>query len=463
MKYETGISGAVIVSAHNGYRPFIGSVGVLHGRIETVAEGQIKSEECEVFIDADGKILMPGLVNGHCHGDMTMARGLGDDLTLLEQNHKFADTGWFYTLIQDEDRYYSRQLTYCEALLSGTTFIMENMYWGLGADSVRAMKEVGIRGALAEDVRVDFQKPDEFISEEALTDFINLCRENDLIPVLGGISEEDYETKRLKKIQAIAEIRGISITSHMAENTWRQDIVREKYGTSAIDYLHKNSLLGKKVIGSHEVYASAEEVFQLADTQTKVVNTPLCEMKIQDGIAPIPEMVRKGVTVCLGTDGAMWNNSNDIFREMKGMSLLHSLNSGVRSLKKTDILDMATRNGAKCFGLEKEYGTIEAGKKADFILIETKVPHMQPMLIGEKETVTSALVYNATGQDVTDVFVDGRHVVKNREIQTADVSVIMKKVQETSEKIAKHFLHKETETSMSLRSGKTGPKSAGCT
>ena len=163
MKYETGISGAVIVSAHNGYRPFIGSVGVLHGRIETVAEGQIKSEECEVFIDADGKILMPGLVNGHCHGDMTMARGLGDDLTLLEQNHKFADTGWFYTLIQDEDRYYSRQLTYCEALLSGTTFIMENMYWGLGADSVRAMKEVGIRGALAEDVRVDFQKPDEFI------------------------------------------------------------------------------------------------------------------------------------------------------------------------------------------------------------------------------------------------------------------------------------------------------------
>lgn len=435
MKYETGISGAVIVSAHNGYRPFTGSVGVSQGRIETVAEGQIKREECKVFIDADGKILMSGLVNGHCHGDMTLARGLGDDLTLLEQNHKFADTRWFYNLVDDEDRFYSRQLTYCEALLSGTTFIMENMYWGLGADSVRAMKEVGIRGALAEDVRIDFQRPDEFISEQALTDFMDLCKANALIPVLGGISEEDYETGRLKRIQAIAKKSGIPITGHLAENTWRQDIVREKYGTSAIEYLHKNRLLGENVIGSHGVYASEAEICWLADTKTKIVNTPLCEMKIQDGIAPIPRMVRKGVTVCLGSDGAMWNNSNDIFREMKGMSLLHSLNSGIRSLKKADILDMATINGAKCFGLEKEYGTIEAGKKADFILIETKVPHMQPMLTGEKETVTSAIVYNATGQDVTDVFVDGRQVVKNRQIQTVDVSAVMKKVQKASEKI----------------------------
>ena len=205
MKYEIGISGAVIVSAHNRYRPFIGSVGVSGDRIAAVMEGKLKKEDCEVWLDADGKILMPGLVNGHCHGDMTLARGLGDDLTLLEQNHKFADTGWFYTLIDDEDRFYSRQLTYCEALLSGTTFIMENMYWGLGEDSVRAMKEVGIRGALAEDVRVDFQRPDAFISEQFLTEFIRVCRENGLVPVTGwdfgrglryGEAEKDSGNRR---------------------------------------------------------------------------------------------------------------------------------------------------------------------------------------------------------------------------------------------------------------------------
>lgn len=437
MKYETGISGAIIVSGHNGYQPFIGSVGVSGGRIEAVLEGQLEKKDCEVWIDAAGKILMPGLVNGHCHGDMTLARGLGDDLTLLEQNKEFADTGWFYTLIQDEDRFYSRQLTYCEALMSGTTFIMENMYWGLGRESVRAMKEVGIRGALAEDVRKDFQKPDEFISEQFLADFIKQCKENGVVPVLGGVSEEDYETERLKKIQAIAKENGMIMTCHLAENTWRQEIVKERYKTTAIDYLHKNSLLSKTLLGSHVVYASKEEVAMLAETGAKVVNTPLCEMKIQDGIAPIPEMVRLGVTVCLGTDGAMWNNSNDIFREMKGMSLLHSISSGIRSLKKTDILDMATRNGAKCFGMEQDYGTIETGKMADFILIETRTPHMQPLFMGKKENVTSALVYNATGQDVTDVFVDGRHVVNNRLLQTVDVNNLMEKVQKTTEKIAK--------------------------
>lgn len=437
MKFQTGISGAVIVSAHNGYRPFIGSVGMSDGRIETVTEGKLKEEDCEIFIDAGGKILMPGLVNGHCHGDMTLARGLGDDLTLLEQNHRFADTGWFYTLIDDKDRFYSRQLTYCEALLSGTTFIMENMYWGLGKDSVRAMKEVGIRGALAEDIRADFQKPDEFITEQFLEDFIENCSENGFIPVLGGISEEDYEKERLERIHKTAAKRGMLLTCHLAENTWRQEIIKEKYNTTAIDFLDQNQLLGGHLLGSHVVYASKDEIRRLARTKTRVVNTPLCEMKIQDGIAPIPEMVRQKVTVCLGTDGAMWNNSNDIFREMKGMSLLHTVNSGIRSLKKTDILDMATINGAKCFGLEKDYGTIEAGKKADFILIETKVPHMQPLLMGEMETVTSALVYNATGRDVTDVFVDGRHVVKNGVLQTIDIHNVMEKVQRASEKIAK--------------------------
>ena len=174
---------------------------------------------------------------------------------------------------------------------------------------------------------------------------------------------------------------------------------------------------------------------QLAQSNAKVVNTPLCEMKICDGIAPIPEMVQNGIRVCLGTDGAMWNNSNDIFREMKGMSLIHTMNSGIRSLDTKTILDMATVNGAMCFDLEKDYGTIEEGKKADFILLETRTPHMQPLRLGRKENVTSALVYNATGQDVTDVFVDGRQVVKDRKLLTADVEYIMKKVKKASDKI----------------------------
>ncbi|MCU6746067.1 amidohydrolase family protein [Faecalicatena acetigenes] len=439
MKYEMGISGAIIVSGHNGYEPFIGSVAIRGDRIEKVVTGSLEKEDCEEWIDGTGKILMPGLVNAHCHGDMTLARGLGDDLTLLEQNEKFADTEWFYTLISDEDRYYSRQLTYCEALLSGTTFIMENMYWGLGEDSVKAMVETGIKGALAEDIRVSFVRPDDFVSDAFLEAYGEVCQKNGILPILGGISEEDYKTERLKRILEIARKHGMKLTCHLAENTWRRDIVRERYNTTAIDYLYGTDLLGSDVIGSHVVYATDEEVKQLKETDTKVVNTPLCEMKICDGIAPIPEMVKQGVTVCLGTDGSMWNNSNDIFREMKGMSLLHTINSGIRSLTKKEILDMATINGAKCFGLEKEMGTIEEGKKADLLLIETNTPHMQPIRMGVNENVTSAIVFNATGQDVTDVFVNGRHVVSNGELLTVKVEEIMNKVKAASEKIADYL------------------------
>lgn len=437
MKFDIGIHQAVIVSAANGYEPFLGSVGVKDGRIAWVTPGKLEKSACERWIDGENRILMPGLVNAHCHGDMTLARGMGDDLTLLEQNRAFADTNWFYTLIDDDDRYASRQLTYCEALLSGTTFLMENMYWGLGRRSVDAMSETGIKGALAEDVRRDFAKPDLLLEDRELTAFRDACRERGLLAVAGGISEEDFEEERLVRIKDKTRRCGLRQTFHLAENDWRIRRVREQFGCGSVELLHRLGVLDGETIGSHVVYLSEREIDLLAQSGTRVANTPLCEMKIADGIAPIPQMVRAGVTVCLGTDGAMWNNSNDIFREMKGMALLHTIHSGIRSLKTTDILDMATINGAKAFGMESEFGTIEEGKSADFILVRTDRPHMRPLRTGLCENVTSSLVFCATGSDVSDVFVNGDRVVADGVLQTVDTARIMESVQRASEKIAR--------------------------
>lgn len=439
MSFDFAVNNAIILSTHNGYVPFIGSVGVKGDSIEYIGEKEIPASDCSKIIDGTDKILMPGFTNAHCHGDMTLARGLGDGMTLLEQNQVFADSAWFYKYIDDDDRYYSRLLTYCEALLSGTTFIMENMYWGLGKRSVEAMKEIGIRGALAEDIRYDFSKPDELLSDEDIIGFVKACSENDIIPVIGSISEEDYDLPRLHKIRQILKKHGLIQTCHLAETPWRIDIVRKRFGTTPIKLLSENSLLGSEMIGSHVVHLDDEEIQLLAENNVKVANTPLCEMKICDGIAPIPKMVRAGVCVCLGTDGAMWNNSNDIFREMKGMALLHSINSGVRSLEIRDVLDMATINGAKAFGLEKEYGSIEEGKKADFILIDTTRPHMRPLVLGKYENVSSAVVYSATGADVSDVFVNGRQLVENHRLIHTDLNQICIKLQETAEKIRQQF------------------------
>jgi 5-methylthioadenosine/S-adenosylhomocysteine deaminase len=132
----------------------------------------------------------------------------------------------------------------------------------------------------------------------------------------------------------------------------------------------------------------------------------------------------------------MWNNSNDIFREMKGMALIHSVNSGVRSLSPGKILDMATINGAKAFDVDGDLGTIEKGKLADFILIETAAPHMQPLRLGRHENVLSAIVYSATGGDVADVFIGGKRIVENRALKGVDAQAIAAKVRQSSEKIA---------------------------
>jgi 5-methylthioadenosine/S-adenosylhomocysteine deaminase len=434
--YDLGIANVIVVSAGNGWEPFAGSVGVKAGRIAAVNQDGIDAADCGQWLDGEGRILMPGLFNSHCHGDMTLGKGFGDGMTLGEQIEAFDDHNWFWKFINDEDRYFSRQLTYCEALLSGTTFLCENMYWSLGSRSAEAMTRVGIRGALVEDVRRDFINQDDLIPVAELRSFMEDSRQQRLVPVAGLPAEEDFDTRRLLTIHAQLEGLEMLRTMHLAETDWRLAMVEERYGLRSIEYLSQNGLLNKHFIGSHVVHASDAEIGLLSEHGVSVANTPLCEMKIADGIAPIPEMVRRGVTVCLGTDGSMWNNSNDIFREMKGMALIHSVASGVRSLSPRNILDMATINGARAFGVDTDLGTIEQGKLADFILIETAAPHMQPLRLGKHENVLSALVYSATGADVIDVFIGGKRIVEDRALTSVDAQAIAVRVREASDKIA---------------------------
>ncbi len=435
MPFSVGVNNAVIVSGHNRYVPFVGSLGVEDGKIAWIGERKLSSGDAALVVDGAGKILMPGLINGHCHGDMTLAKGLGDGLTLPEQGEAFADTNWFHTLITDEDRFWSRQLTYVEALLSGTTFLLENMYWSLGEESVRAMTEVGIRGGLVEDIHADFADPDTLVSGEMLRSFCEACLEADLVPVVAGPSEEGYDAWRvaawMEKTSGLPCMR----TCHLAENTYRLGLIRRRYDATPVGWLEGEKALDSRLIGSHVVQVNDEDIALLAGRGVRVVNTPLCEMKIADGAAPIAKMVKAGVTVGLGTDGALWNNSSDIFREMKGMMLLSTLSSGIRSLETRDVLDMATAKGAEVFGRGDRCGTLEPGKDADFILVDATAPHMRPLRLGSHENITSQLVFCATGRDVTDVFIGGRRVVENRHVTTVDVEKIIRRVEEASARI----------------------------
>lgn len=433
--FDTVIAGGVMISAHNSYKPMVGSIGIRDGRMEYVGPRELSEQDGHVYLEARGKIVMPGLVNGHCHGDMGFAKGGADNMTLEEQMKGFAAHNWFFEYITDEDRYYARQHTYAEALLSGTTMLMENMYWSLGKKSRQAFEEIGLRGALAEDVRYDFYRSDGFLTDAMLGHFKKDCMAHGLIPVLGTLPEEEFREDRLQKVERLTRESGCYFTSHLSETAWRVQAAQSSMGDSPVRTLDRFGLLNERYIGSHGVYLDQEDIRLLAERGAKVVNTPICEMKIQDGLAPVPELVKAGVLVALGTDGAMWSNSNDLFREMKCMALVHSLHSGVNTFTPRDILDMATINGARLFGLEHELGTLEQGKLADIILVDATRPHMTPLRTGKAENVSSNIVFCATGADVSDVFVGGRHLVQDHKLPGVDLVKIQKNTMETSVKV----------------------------
>lgn len=434
--FDIVIADGIIISGHNRYKPFIGSIGIKAGKIEYIGTKKLIKEDGRSFIDGQKRIIMPGLVNGHCHGEMGFAKGSADNTTLQEQMQIFAKNNWFYDELSEEDRFYIRQFTYAEAVLSGTTFLVENMYWGLSGElSQKAFQKVGLKGAPVEDVRYDFYQSDKFLTEQMLDSFISICKEYDLIPALGTLPEEEFTEERLQKVKHIIGKRECFYSSHLSETTWRHQSAMKNMGDSPVKVLNRYGLLTDKYIGSHGVYLDDEDVEIYAKSGAKIVSTPICELKIADGLAPIPQYIKAGIPIALGTDGALWNNSNDIFREMKCMSMIHNLNTGVRTFTPEDVLDMATINGAKLFNMENEFGTIEVGKWADLILLDVSKPHMNPIRIGEHGNVSSSIVYCATGADVTDVIIRGREIVRNKKLMTVDVDELQTRVQEIAERI----------------------------
>lgn len=432
-------SGPALMSMGVGSGPALGSMGTGSSPALTPVgdrpSDRLTAGGCPPardHFDGQGAILMPGLVNGHCHGDMALIKSEADGLTLAGQNELFAPHNWFGDLLTDDDRFLSRRLTYAESLLAGVTFICENMYWSLGLRSVEAMHDVGITGALAEDLRADFRDCTHLHSKVWLSEFSDACRRYGYVPVAGCCSEEDFEPGRMAAEHRLASSCGMLETRHYSETPWRIDRIRERFGTTPTALLKADGALSPALIASHAVHLTPEDIADMAQAGVKVVNTPLCEMKIADGMAPIVELMKGGVVCGLGTDGAGWNNSNDIFREMKGLALLSSIRLGPSAgPSPKQLLTAATIGGLAVFGEEGRRGSLELGKMADFILVDIHQPHLAPMA-GDP---ASALVFCATGRDVADVFVGGRHVVRDGQLMTLDAAELVSKAEEVGARI----------------------------
>ena len=215
------------------------------------------------------------------------------------------------------------------------------------------------------------------------------------------------------------------ITIHVSETRNERDLIRKETGKLPVDYLNSLGFLGNDVLAVHCVWVSDGEIDVLKKTGTNVSHNPESNMKLGSGVAPIPSILRKGIAVSLGTDGCASNDNLDMFEEMRTAAFLHKVaNLDASVISSLDVLKMATIDGAKSLGLDKQVGSLVTGKKADLILVDLRSTHLKPL-----NEVVSTLVYCANGADVETVIVDGKIVVQNRRMRSVDEKRLISQVE----------------------------------
>jgi len=409
-----------------------GALAVSRDRIVEVGPEAALSKRYEAkrVVDARGGIIMPGLVNTHTHAAMTCFRGLADDLPLMSWLHDHIFPA--EAKLTPEVVYQGTRLACAEMILSGTTTFCD-MY--LFEDAVaHAAKDAGVRAVVGE-VLYDFPSPNYGPVEEGLKYTETLIRKWQDDPLI-TIAVEPHSAylcspELLKKAKAIADRHGAPMVIHLSESDHEVTQIREKYGRTPVQHLAEIEFLSSGLIADHCVAITQADIALLKAFDVKVAHNPESNMKLASGIAPVPELLRHGITVGIGTDSCASNNNLDLFQEMDTVAKLHK----VQTLDPTvmdapTVVRMATIDGAKVLGLEDQIGSLEKGKRADIIVIDIRQPHLVPMY-----NVFSHLVYAVSGHDVVTAIVDGQVLMEDRVLSTLDVDRVMEDVNRIAKRI----------------------------
>jgi len=397
-----------------------GMVAISGSTISYIGKDKKDSIKAKKELDIQGSLILPGLINSHTHAAMTLFRGLADDLPLMEWLHNY-----IFPVEGKMDADFVRVgtlLACAEMIMSGTTTFCD-MYL-FEEEVARAAKEAGMRSVVGE-VIYDFPSPNYgalekgFIYTEALIErwekdpLINIAVEPHSLFTCGE--------ELLVKANDLALRRGVPLIMHLSETKEEVKEIEQKFGKRPVQYLKDLDLLGSHLILDHCVHINESEIGLLAENNVCVVHNPESNMKLASGIAPVPAMIAKGITVGLGTDGCASNNNLDLFGEMDMAAKLHKVNNlDPTVMNAKTLVEMATIEGAKVLGLEKITGSLEVGKRADLIVIDTNKPHLVPMY-----NPYSHLVYAANGHDVKHSIIDGNLVMENRSLLTLDVEDII--------------------------------------
>ncbi len=425
------IKNADIISCDGISKPEKAHIGIKDGIIKLIGkdEEHINGYKVKKVIDGSGKIVMPGLVNAHTHSAMTVLRNFANDLSLEEWlfNNVFPAEA----KLMPEDVYWGAMLGITEMIKSGTTAFAD-MYFYM-EEVVKAVLESGIRANLSQSTYK--------VNGEKLIDETSKCielyknwnnRADGRIKVYIEVhSVYLLDEEKLRISADIARELNTGIHIHILETLNEIEESVRKYGMNSIEICCETGIFNVPIIAAHCVHLSENDMNILKQRGVSVAHNPASNLKLGSGIAKVPELMERGIDVCLGTDGAASNNNLNMFEELHLAALIHKgVHRNPLVVNAKDILRMATTNGAKALGFADETGMIKEGMKADIIMIDIDKPHLCPV-----NDPISAIVYSAQGSDVDTVIVDGRILMEKGELKTIDEEKVKYMVREIAKRV----------------------------
>ena len=367
-------------------------------------------------IDARGQIVLPGLINTHTHAPMVMYRGLADDLALMDWLHKYIFPAEAKTVSPEMVRVGTR-LAALEMIESGTTTFADMYYFE--EEIARAAFGAGLRGILGQTI-IQFPVADAKTPADALARaerFIQEFRENGLI--VPAVAPHALYTNDKATLVASAELGrkyGVPVIIHFAETEDEVRAAREQYSQTPAAYLESIGFWGPRTLAAHGIWVTDDDIAILKRRAVGIAHNPESNMKLASGAAPVPKYLAAGVAVGLGTDGAASNNDLDMFEAMRQAAFLAKLTTkDPTAVSARTALDLATIGGARALHMEAQIGSLEAGKRADLIVVSMRAARQTPMY-----DAISHLVYATRGDDVTTTIVNGKILMKDRQVRTLD-------------------------------------------
>ena len=387
---------------------------------------EIDESNVDKIIDGEGKVLLPGFVNTHTHLSMTLFRGLADDLSL---DTWLNDHIWPMEANLNGDYCYAGALLGAVELIKSGTTTFSDMYFYM-EDVARAVDEAGIRAVLSYGM-IDFgdaeRREAEIKQNLTLFENCNGMADGRIKVFFGPHSPYTASEELLIKVRQLADEYNMGIHIHVSETQKEINDVSEEKGLRPFEYLDKIGFLGPDVVAAHSVWLSDEEIEIIKKHDVKISHNPCSNMKLASGIAPVSKLMENDICVSIGTDGASSNNNLDLIEELKTASLLQKVSTlDPNVLNSHEAIAMGTIKGAEALGLADEIGSIEVGKKADIILIDTNSANMVP----DSSTLTSNIIYSANGSNVDTTICNGKILMENKKLTVLDEQKIYDKARE---------------------------------